>query len=138
MAAPTELLHKLQIASGTKLWLINVPQSIAEELTAGAEVELVHGDAYYDGVIACFASEAEAETMIPRILKELPPDGLLWACYRKGTAGKAIGLTRDTGWAALEAAGLRPVRQVALDDAWSALRFRPKGLVTARDGSKFA
>jgi hypothetical protein len=100
MTAPTELLHRLQIKAGTKLWLINVPQEIAEEITAGAEVEPVHGDSYYDGVLACFAGPTEVEAMVPRILAELPPDGLLWVAYRKGEAGKEAGLTRDTGWRA--------------------------------------
>ena len=138
MTAPTELLHRLQIKAGAKLWLINVPQEIAEEITAGAEVELVHGDSYYDGVLACFAGPAEVEAMIPRILGELPPDGLLWVAYRKGQAGKEAGLTRDTGWAPLEAKGLRPVRAVALDEEWSALRFRPREKVKAKEGSQFA
>src|SRR5580700_2276887 len=34
-------------------------------------------------------------------------------------------LNRDRLAAALEGQGIRPVRQVALDDVWSALRFRP-------------
>ena len=138
MTTPTELLHRLQIKAGTKLWLINVPQHIAEEITAGAEVEPVTGDSYYDGVLACFAGPAEVETIGPRILKELPPDGLLWVAYRKGGAGKAAGLTRDTGWEALEKEGLRPVRAVALDEEWSALRFRPRDKVKAKEGSKAA
>lgn len=138
MTTPTELLHRLQIKAGSKLWLINVPQQIAEEITAGAEVELVHGDSYYDGVLACFTGPAEVEAMAPRILAELPPDGLLWVAYRKGAAGKTAGLTRDTGWAPLEAEGLRPVRAVALDEEWSALRFRPKEKVKAKEGSQFA
>jgi len=129
MTTPTELLHKLQIRAGTKLWLINVPQEIAEEITAGAEVEPVSGDSYYDGVLAFFGSPAEVEAMAPRILAELPPDGLFWVAYRKGEAGKAAGLTRDVGWAPLEGAGLRPVRAVALDEEWSALRFRPEKVV---------
>ena len=138
MTAPTELLHRLQIKAGTKLWLINVPQEIAEEITAGGEVEPVHGDSYYDGVLACFAGPTEVEAMVPRILAELPPDGLLWVAYRKGEAGKEAGLTRDVGWAPLEAKGLRPVRAVALDGEWSALRFRPKDKVKAKEGSQFA
>lgn len=138
MTTPTELLHRLQIKAGTKLWLINVPQKIAEEITAGAEVEPVHGDSYYDGVLACFAGPEEVEAMAPRILAELPPDGLLWVAYRKGETGKAAGLTRDTGWAPLEAQGLRPVRAVAVDEEWSALRFRPREKVKARAGSQFA
>jgi hypothetical protein len=31
---------------------------------------------------------------------------------------------RDTGWAALGAAGFEGVRMVAIDEDWSALRFR--------------
>ncbi|MCW5720564.1 MAG: hypothetical protein KIS86_05425 [Devosia sp.] len=137
MSAPTQLLHKLQIPSGTRLWMINVPQPLAEQLTAGAEVEPVQGEDDCDGVLACFGSPAEVEAMMPRIFNKLPPDGLLWVAYRKGAAGKQAGLTRDTGWGALAEAGYRPVRQVALDEDWSALRFRPKALVKAKDGSRF-
>lgn len=35
-------------------------------------------------------------------------------------------ITRDRGWDAVYAAGWRPVAQIALDDTWSALRFRPR------------
>ena len=40
MSAPTELLHKLQIVAGRKLWLINVPQAIAENISVGAELSM--------------------------------------------------------------------------------------------------
>jgi hypothetical protein len=43
--------------------------------------------------------------------------------YRKGPAADPA-LNRDRGWDAVFAAGLEPVRQVAIDAAWSALRFR--------------
>ena len=135
MTAPTELLHKLQVKAGAKLWLINVPRALAEELSAGAEVEIVHEKDAYDGVLAFFESPAEVPALVPRILKEMPPDGLLWVAYRKGAAAKAAGLNRDTGWDALGEAGWRPVRQVAIDEEWSALRFRPKDLVTSAPGS---
>lgn len=139
MSTPTELLHKLQIQAGTRLWLISVPQAIAEEITAGAEVEPVREKEEYDGVLAFFESSAEVHAMISRIMARMPPDGLLWVAYRKGPAAKAAsGLSRDMGWSTLEEAGWRPVRQVAIDEEWSALRFRPKILVKAKDGSRFA
>ncbi|SMQ64954.1 hypothetical protein SAMN06295905_1102 [Devosia lucknowensis] len=138
MTAPTELIHKLQIKSGAKLWLINVPRELVEELAAGAEVEIVHENDAYDGVVAFFESAAEVPLLVPRILKELPPDGLLWVGYRKGPEAKAAGLNRDTGWEALDAADWRPVRQVAITEEWSGLRFRPRNLVKAKDGSQFA
>ncbi|MFE2102127.1 MULTISPECIES: hypothetical protein [unclassified Streptomyces] len=44
--------------------------------------------------------------------------------YPKG--GKlGTDLNRDTLAAALSERGVRPVRQIAIDDIWSALRFRP-------------
>jgi hypothetical protein len=138
MTAPTELLHKLQVKAGAKLWLINVPRVMAEELSAGAEVEIVHEKDGYDGVLAFFESPAEVPALVPRILKEMPPDGLLWVAYRKGVAGKAAGLNRDTGWDALGEAGWRPVRAISIDDEWSGLRFRPADLVKSAPGSRFA
>jgi len=33
-------------------------------------------------------------------------------------------INRDTGWQALGQAGFEPVRAVAIDEDWSALRFR--------------
>ncbi len=138
MTAPTELLHKLQVRAGAKLWLINVPRVLAEELSAGAEVEIVHEKDTYDGVLAFFETPAEVSALVPRILKEMPPDGLLWVAYRKGAAAKSAGLNRDTGWEALSEAGWRPVRQVAIDEEWSALRFRPTALVKSAPGSRFA
>ena len=137
MTAPTELLHKLQVRAGAKLWLINVPRVLAEELSAGAEVEIVHEKDAYDGVLAFFETPAEVPARVPRILKEMPPDSLLWVAYRKGAAGKEAGLNRDTGWDALGEAGWRPVRQVAIDDEWSGLRFRPSERVKAAPGSRF-
>lgn len=136
MTAPTELLHKLQIQAGTKLWLINVPQDIAEEITAGAEVEPVHEKDAYDGVLAFFDSVAEVEAMAPRILAEMPPDGLLWIAYRTGQApGQSSGLDEATGWSPLEGAGWNPVRQVALDEDWSAQQFTPEA--GKKEGSQF-
>ena len=35
------------------------------------------------------------------------------------------GITRDVGWGARMAYDVGPVSQVALDEDWSALRFRP-------------
>jgi hypothetical protein len=41
-------------------------------------------------------------------------------------------LNRDVFWEALEHLGVRPVTQIAVDDVWSALRFRPFAEVGSR------
>jgi hypothetical protein len=125
MAESVELIAKLQIKAGSKLWLINVPEDVAEALTAGAEIEIVGPGAPCTGVIAFADNPTEATAFTEQALPVLPPDGLLWFAYPKGSAGKAAGISRDHGWDALEAADWRPVRSVSIDDEWTGLRFRP-------------
>jgi len=49
----------------------------------------------------------------------------LWFCYPKGTSKKyKCDFNRDTGWETLGNYNLEGVRQVAIDEDWSALRFR--------------
>lgn len=137
MTASIELLKKLQIKAGSRIWFINVPQPIAETLTAGAEVQPVRPGEPYDGVLAFCANPTEVEAFAAEVLPGLPEDGLLWFAYRKA-AEKAIGLTRDAGWEALADAGFRPVRSISLDNDWTGLRFRRRAVVVAAEGSRFA
>ena len=45
--------------------------------------------------------------------------------YPKSTSKKyKCEFNRDSGWPVLGAAGFEPVRMVAIDEDWSALRFR--------------
>ncbi len=49
---------------------------------------------------------------------------LSWIAHPK--AGQlGTDLNRDILWKLLEGKGVKPVRPIALDDVWSALRFRP-------------
>ena len=47
---------------------------------------------------------------------------ILWVAYPKGNRAD---INRDTLWPILAERGMRPIGQVALDDVWSAMRFRP-------------
>lgn len=47
---------------------------------------------------------------------------VLWVAYPKG--GRAD-VNRDSLWPVVAELGLRPISQVAVDEVWSALRFRP-------------
>jgi hypothetical protein len=49
--------------------------------------------------------------------------GSLWVAYPKGNR---TDINRDTLWPILVEYGMRPIGQVAIDDVWSALRFRPQ------------
>jgi hypothetical protein len=53
---------------------------------------------------------------------QLAQSGSVWVAYPKGNR---TDINRDSVWPILTEHGLRPIGQVALDDVWSALRFRP-------------
>jgi hypothetical protein len=60
-------------------------------------------------------------------------DALLWFAYPKGTSKRyACEFNRDTGWHVIRKAGFDSVRQVAIDEDWSALRFRRVEYVKTR------
>jgi hypothetical protein len=51
-------------------------------------------------------------------------DRLTWVAYPKG-GQLGTDLNSDSLAADLAESGVRPVRQISLDEVWSALRFRP-------------
>jgi hypothetical protein len=57
---------------------------------------------------------------------DLAKPGVLWLAYPKGNQAD---INRDSLWPIVADFDLRPCGQVAIDDRWSALRFRPN-----RDG----
>jgi predicted SnoaL-like aldol condensation-catalyzing enzyme len=67
-----------------------------------------------------------------KILRSAAPGALVWISYPKRASGLASDLSRDTVWAAMEGTGWRPVSQIAIDEVWSALRFRPIADVKSR------
>ena len=51
-------------------------------------------------------------------------DAIAYLAYPKG-GQLGTDLNRDNIWVMLQEQGIRPVRNIAIDDVWSALRFRP-------------
>ena len=77
-----------------------------------------------DGAVLVFAKTAqELEDHAAPVVEAAKADRLAWVAYPK--AGQlGTDLNRDRLWKQLEKHGIQPVRQVAIDDVWSALRFR--------------
>ncbi len=46
----------------------------------------------------------------------------IWVAYPKANR---VDINRDTLWPILAEHGMRPIEQVAVDEVWSAMRFRP-------------
>jgi hypothetical protein len=108
---------------------VNSPASFEKDLKEIAQLAAVKKQIKAtdkaEFIIAFCTTQKEIDTLTPVFAKALLGDGLLWFAYPKGTSKKyKCDFNRDTGWAILGQHGFEPVRHVAIDDDWSALRFR--------------
>ncbi len=123
---PPSLAQKLQIKSG-KLIVMNAPKGYAEQLAKELKDLTVSARAsgQAEAVLLFVNSLAEVEKLASRAGKLVKPGGMLWIAYAKGTSKVKTDVNRDKLWAAIQPIGWQPVRQIALDEVWSAMRFKP-------------
>jgi hypothetical protein len=119
---------KLNLKHQTALVIVNAPESFEPELAAlsGVSVRRAVGAAReIEFVLAFVTKQREVDTLAKAIAKKVEGDALVWFAYPKGTSKKyTCEFNRDTGWAVLGTLGFEGVRQIAIDEDWSALRFR--------------
>jgi hypothetical protein len=121
------LLQKLQLKAGQKLNVLNAPPAIFKALAEDIEgIEVVEGmQGQSDAVLLFVNTMAEALDLFPSGIAAVKPDGLFWVAYPKQTSKVPTDVNRDRLWEAVADTGWRPVRMVAMDEVWSAMRFRP-------------
>ncbi len=79
----------------------------------------------YDFMIIFVNKISEVKYYAPIALHNLVADGILWFCFPKKTSKiNNPAIDRDHGWKALNDLNFFGIRLVALDDDWSAMRFR--------------
>jgi hypothetical protein len=121
------LVKKLLIKPGMRLAFFNPPVGYLEHLELLPDgTQIVDGpEGSLDFVQLFITNSDDYRRLGPAALRAVKADGLLWICYPKKISGVESDLDRDVVWKMLEPTGLRPVTQVAIDEVWSALRFRP-------------
>ena len=118
------LARKLQLKEGQSIVVLGQPAEVDLDLAPATVVEDT-GEA--DAALVFVTSRTDLGTPdVESVLALARRDALAWVAYPK--AGKlGTDLNRDSLAALLTERGVRPVRQIAVDDTWSALRFRPAG-----------
>jgi hypothetical protein len=77
-----------------------------------------------DLLLGFAAQGADVAVLADALLPRYARGRRLWLAYPKKSGAIRSDLSRDKGWEALAAHDLLPVTQVALDETWSALRWR--------------
>jgi hypothetical protein len=112
------LAKKLNLKAGTKLRVLGKPKEVDlddVEVTSLANVK---------DVLVFVTKMTDLDRVGAPMIEAARADRLAWAAYPK--AGQlGTDLNRDILAALVTERGVQPVRQVAIDETWSALRFRP-------------
>jgi hypothetical protein len=125
MALPT--FAKLNLKDQSEIVVLNAPASFEPELKAlkGVTVRRDAKGGDIDFSLAFVMTQKEVDTLGPQVAKKAKGDAVVWFAYPKGSSKKYNSqINRDSGWAVMGKAGFEPVRMVAIDEDWSAVRFR--------------
>jgi hypothetical protein len=109
--------------------LLNAPAEFTSVAADLAEPVLTAPKGKTPFVIAFATSQAQAKKAAAAAAKTLEEDGSFWLAYPKGTSKryKKTDINRDSGHTLLGTLGFDGVSLVAIDDDWSAMRFKRKG-----------
>lgn len=118
------LTKKLQL-KGRQLIILHLP----EHMEALFPQEVQRADNLTDkakAVLAFAENRQQLSALIHQVLPKLDRDSVVWFAYPKKSSKRyQSDITRDQGWAEMLQYDYEPVSQVALDEDWSALRFKP-------------
>jgi hypothetical protein len=119
--------EKLNLKNHSHVIVLNAPQSFEPELAA-LQVPVLRSLQEADGIefsLAFVTRQQEVDSLGKAIAKKAQGDAVVWFAYPKGSSKKYKSeINRDSGWQVLGKAGFEPVRMVAIDEDWSAVRFR--------------
>jgi hypothetical protein len=130
------LFDKLQLKGHPEIVVLHAPESFEVELS-GFPVDVIHrelrGSKDISFALAFVTRQAEVDALAPRIAARAKGDASIWFAYPKGSSKiYKCDFNRDTGWAALKDAGFDTVRSIAIDEDWTALRFRRNEFIKSR------
>jgi len=137
-----KLLEKLNYKGNNRIAVLNSEESfitsLSKEISELTIDRAIDPRFPYDFILIFVRNQAEIEKFTPIALHNLLCDGVLWFSYPKKTS-KILrsDIDRDHGWKTLTDAGFHGIRIVAIDDDWSAMRFRSIRFIKSASG-KFA
>jgi hypothetical protein len=122
------IFKKLNYKDQPAIVIVNAPESFAgdmNEMKALAKVSTSVPSGEIGFFMGFVTKQQEVDALIDKVVPKLSKDGLFWFAYPKGTSKKyKCEFNRDSGWTQLGKYDFEPVRMVAIDEDWSALRFR--------------
>lgn len=124
-----DLLHKLNYRNQERIAVLNAEKGILRKIPGGRlglQIDTEIDPRFpYEFMLIFVKLLSEVDELAPRAIHNLVSDGILWFAFpRKGSRKLATDLDTNHGWEMLTQRGFDKVRQVNIDENWSALKFR--------------
>lgn len=119
------LLKKLNYKEGESILILHAPKGYLDNWK-GLQVDTKAEKDKYDFIQVFLVRQEEIPDNFNQGIKRLNNQGKLWFSYAKKGSELQTDITRDSGWDIAEKYNFVAVRQVAIDENWSALRFKPR------------
>ena len=116
------IAEKLQIKPNTTVW-VSDPGQVALLTPMPDGVRQSDSMATASTAVLFAQDAASARELLAENAADVTKPAVFWVAYPKGNTAD---INRDTLWPIVAEFGMRPNGQVAIDERWSALRFRPK------------
>ena len=111
------LSSKLQIGEEQRVAVLNPP--------AGFKLDAPAGDDRAGAILLFVRSREQLDALDEPLFQAAREDRLVWLAYPKARQLETD-LNRDILVEETRTRGVRPARQVSIDEVWSALRLRPR------------
>lgn len=120
------LLKKMNYNGSDPIVLLNAPEIFETEMINLSNVYVDINKLEKISYAIIFVNNAiMVEEAVEKIKDKIEGDVILWFCYAKKSSKKyRCDIDRDHGWQSVGKLGFEPVRMVAVDEDFSALRFR--------------
>lgn len=122
------LFAKLNLKDQREILVLGAPESFEASLRGLPDIRVARTLKQVrrvDFALVFVTRQAQLDRFSRALALRASGDAVLWFAYPKGSSKRyACEFNRDRGWDVLRDAGFDSVRQVAIDEDWSALRFR--------------
>jgi hypothetical protein len=124
----TPLFNKLNLGAHEEIVVFGAPASFEGELKQLKGVKILRDPKNPKAVkfgLAFAVTQAQLDRASSIFAAASEGDAVIWFAYPKGTSKRyTCEFNRDTGWNVIRGFGFDSVRAVAIDEDWSAIRFR--------------
>ena len=121
-----DVWKKLNLKDQSTIFVLRAPASFEPAIKELSGVEVrrkLSSAAAVSFLLAFLAERAEIARIAKSLASQAEGDAVIWIAYPKKSSKRyTCDFNRDSGWEPLGEAGFEAVRQVAIDEDWSALR----------------